>query len=310
MTVLGRSFRSRLNHAAEPHVTRQATRLLPGLAPALMQFGSYWPHDSKAASYSRPVPGGSVQGGEPVPPRELWAYYCTTAASYLASGREDCESMGRVLADAGAPIAEAGRILDLGCAAGRMVRWVPRLAPGAEVWGMDIWSTAILWCQDHLTPQCRFAVNTTAAHLPFEDRSFGLVYCGSLFTHIDDLAETWLLELRRVIRPGGHLFFSLNDRHSTEIFSGAGDPADRQRWIERTGGQQAWDRAVAALSASPDYHRFASGDAYMATVGRSMASNVLWDSEVLCERLAYGWRRVAITPESYGHQTTVLLERL
>jgi hypothetical protein len=27
-------------------------------------------------------------------------------------------------------------------------------------------------------------------------------------------------------------------------------------------------------------------------------------------RIAWGWRRLTVTPESYGHQTTVLLERL
>jgi SAM-dependent methyltransferase len=286
-------------------------RLLPSLAPALQQFGSYWPHDHKATSFSRPLPdGGSEHHGLPVPPRALWAYYCTSTESYLASGREDCDDMARVLAKSGAPIENAGRIMDLGCAAGRMVRWIPELAPSAEVWGLDIWSAAILWCQDHLTPPGHFAASTASPHLPFEDCGFGLVYCGSLFSQIDDLAEAWFLELRRVIRPGGHLYFSVNDRHAAAIFDGAGEPGDRARWIERTGGQEAWDRFTAALAACPDYQRFRSGAAYVMTMGRSMVANVLWDAEVLCKRLAYGWRTLAITPESYGHQTTVLLERL
>ena len=97
-----RSLKSRVNHLAQPPVTRQATRLLPGLAPALMQFGSYWPHDYKATSFSRPVPDpGIVLDGQPVPPRNLWAYYCTSADSYLASGREDCEAMARILKENG-----------------------------------------------------------------------------------------------------------------------------------------------------------------------------------------------------------------
>jgi SAM-dependent methyltransferase len=306
-----RSLKSRLNHTVEPHVTKQAARLLPNLAPWLMQFGLYWPHDYKQRSFSLPLADvGTVHDGMPVPPRDLWAYYCTSAESYLASGREDCDDMGRILSKHGAAIEDAGRILDLGCAAGRMVRWIPGMAPGAEVWGTDVWSTAILWCQDHLTPACRFAVSTISPHLPFEDRYFGLVYCGSLFSQIDDLTETWFLELRRIVRPGGHLYFSVNDRHAAAIFAGAGDPAARERYYERTGGREAWDRHVAKMAASPDFQRFVAGDAYMVTVGRSMVSNTLWDADVLCERLAYGWRTLAITPESYGHQTTVLLERV
>ena len=71
-------------------------------------------------------------------------------------------------------------------------------------------------------------------HLPFEDRSFGLVYCGSLFTHIDDLAEAWLAELHRVLRPGGRLYFSIHDQHSVRILEGEGDPAAYAGYYERT----------------------------------------------------------------------------
>lgn len=310
MSLLPKAARSRVNHAIEPQVSTRVARLLPGIAPQLMQFGSYWPHDYKAASYARPSGGGTHLDGEPVPPRELWAYYCTTAEDYLASGREDCAAMQTILQEHGAGLEDAGPILDLGCAAGRMTRWLPRLAPGIEVWGLDIWADAILWCQDNLTPACQFAVSTAHPHLPFGDGYFGLVCCGSLFTHIDDLAETWFLELRRVIRPGGRLYFSVLDRHCMDIFSGAGDPAARARWIARTGGQEPWEDYAAQLASAPGCATFTTGKAYMATAGRSMVSNVLWDPAVLCERLAYGWCKLAITLESYGHQTTVLLERL
>ena len=48
----------------------------------------------------------------------------------------------------------------------------------------------------------------------------------------------------------------------------------------------------------------------MITMGRSTTSHVMWDADALCRRLEYGFRKVAVTPESYGHQTTVLLERI
>jgi SAM-dependent methyltransferase len=247
----------------------------------------------------------------PVPPRELWAGYCTSAASYLESGREDCETMRRLLAESGAKIEDASRILELGCAAGRMIRWLVDLAPGTQLWGMDIWSTAVLWCQDHLSPPCFFATNTTVPHLPFEDRSFDLVYCGSLFTHIDDLAEAWFLELHRILRPGGRLYFSINDRNAVNIFDGRGRPDSYPRFYERTGGKETWDEYMNVYSQSPDYQKFRDGKAYtMVTVGRSVTSHVMWDGETLSRRLGYGYRCCSITPEGYGHQTTVLLERL
>lgn len=305
---------SRARAAAGRQVTERLRNQLPGLAPELMQFAQYWPHEPGADCYSRPIkpdrssvdPSSSL----PVPPQEFWANYCTSAESFLASGREDCETMSGLLAASGAPIEDAKRILELGCAGGRMLRWLTHLAPETQLWGVDIWSSAILWCQDHLSPPCYFAANTMVPHLPFEDRSFGLVYCGSVFTHLDDLAETWFLELHRILRPGGRLYFSVNDRHAVRVFDGHASQDAYPGYYERTGGKHNWDVFVAANEQRPDYQRFRAGDAYMVTMGRSMTAHVMWDSEELCRRLAYGYKVCSITPESYGHQTTILLERI
>lgn len=308
-----RATYARLKAAAARRVVGQLRDQLPPLAAGLMQFGQYWPHEYRAESYSRPIMPNTSSAHPsspvPVPPQELWASYCTSADSFLASGCEDCETMSRLLAESNAPIEQAGRILELGCAGGRMLRWLTHLAPDVQLWGTDIWSSAILWCQDHLSPPCYFATNTVAPHLPFEDRSFGLVYCGSVFTHLDDLAEAWFLELHRILRPGGRLYFSINDRHAVRVFDGDADPVAYARYYERTGGKENWDWFVDMCQRHADYQRFRRGDAYMVTIGRSMSAHVMWDAEALCRRLGYGYSTCSITPEAYGHQTTVLLER-
>jgi SAM-dependent methyltransferase len=301
------------SHALRGVSDRLRRELLPSLSPGLMQFGQYWPHEHASECYSRPLaPDRSgANAGSPfaVPPRELWAHYCTSAESFLASGREDCERMSSLLAHSGAPIENAERILELGCAGGRMLRWLTEL-PDAQLWGVDIWSSAILWCQDHLSPPCHFATTTMVPHLPFEDRSFGLVYCGSVFTHLDDLAEAWFLELHRILRPGGRLYFSVNDHNAVRVFDGDADRDAYPRYYERTGGKHSWDAFVTACSQHADYRRFREGDAYMVTMGRSMSAHVMWDSEELTRRLSYGFRSCSVTPEAYGHQTAVLLERI
>jgi SAM-dependent methyltransferase len=302
----------RIKTWAKPNLRKGSVPLVRAVAPELMQYGSYWPHERGVGSYSRPVwvSSGKAADGFPVPPRDVWAYYCTGEESFLASGQEDCEAMAKTLSDSGTEMADAGAILDLGCAGGRMIRHIPSMAPGAVVWGTDIWSSAILWCQDHLCPPCSFAVTTMTPHLPFEDRSFGLVYCGSLFTHIDDLAEAWFAELHRVLRPGGCLYFSINDQHAARILEGDGDPEAYDRYYERTGGKEVWDSFVARLSQNPGYQRFRRGEAYMFTMGRSMEADVMWNTDVLCQRLSWGYRQLSVNPQSYGHQTTVLLERI
>ena len=147
---------------------------------------------------------------EEVPPVALWEDYGDSAAEYLASGQRDMARMMAVLNGNG--VEEGGRILDLGCAAGRMLRHYPS-ASAPELWGADISTAHILWAQANL-PQANFVTTSTAPHLPFEDRTFDLVYCGSVFTHIADLADAWLLEIRRVLKAGGHAYFTLHDRES------------------------------------------------------------------------------------------------
>lgn len=296
----------------KPYVQRGASPLLRALAPQVMQFGSFWPHGAGTLSYSRPTGEATPRAadGFPVPPRELWAGYCTNEDSFLASGREDCKTMEKILADGGTALADAEAILDLGCAGGRMIRHLPGMAPRARIWGADIWSGAILWCQDNLRPPCSFVVSTMSPHLPFRDGSFDLVYCGSLFTHIDDLAETWFAELHRILRSGGRLYFSVNDQHAMQIYEGKGDAAAYAGYYERTGGKEIWDSFLAQLSRDPGYQRFRRGEAYMFTMGRAMSAHVMWDSEVLCERLSWGYRRLSVNLHSYGHQSTVLLEKI
>ena len=308
MATITHNLKSRLKAAADPRLAAQIRRCLPALTTGLMQFSLFWPMRPEADSYSRSASGGD--GGElPVPPRELWVAYGTTPDSYLASGREDCETMHKLLSNSGFRIEDSGAVLDLGCAAGRMTRWLPAMAPQAQVWGADIWSTAIAWCQDNLTPPCHFVTTTIVPHLPFEDRSFDLVCCGSLFTHIDELADMWFLELRRILRPGERLYFTVSDRNTVRVLEGHGDPDSYAQLYERTGGKQSWN-AFIAMASGPEWEQFRHGDAYMASIGRSAQALVLRDPDTLCARLEYGWRRCSVTPNSYGHQTSVMLERL
>lgn len=306
------SIVSRTKSTAKGKAEGGLRRLLPGVAPELMQHAVFWPHD-RGEPYARPVENGAsptADAGLPVPPKKFWAYYCTSAASFLRTGKGDVDTMKGLLAESGAPVEQAGRILELGSAGGRLIRWLAPLAPENELWGADLWSSAVLWCLDHLSPPINFFTSTTVPSLPFEDRSLGLVFCGSVFTHIDDLVEAWFLELHRIIKPGGRLYFTINDEHASRVFDGEADPANYPRYYERTGGKENWDGFVEMIDANPEYQRFKRGDAYMVTLGRSIQANVMWNSEALIRRLSYGFRVCSVTPEAYGHQTAVLLERI
>ncbi len=164
----------------------------------------------------------------PVPPQHLWWGYGRNEEQYLTVGKGHVGNMSRILDQAGHPLASCNRILDLGAASGIMIRWLADIAERGEVWGVDISGAHMLWCQQHLSPPFRFATTTGFPHLPFEDNYFDLIYAGSVFSHTVDLAEAWLLELKRITRPGGKIYLTVHDEHTLEFFQG--EPAF---WLQK-----------------------------------------------------------------------------
>jgi SAM-dependent methyltransferase len=234
------------------------------------------------------------EGAElPIPPPELWLGYGRSTEEYLAFGRANVETMLELLRASGTSFDPGTRILDFGCGAGRMIRWLATLATQCEVWGSDISAEHIVWCTQNLAPPFHFLVNTIQPHLPFEDRYFDWVYAGSVFTHIDDLAMTWLLELRRLLRAGGKLYVTIHDRHSIHLLA--------HEWREVPFAK--------SLRESQDYADFARTDFAMFTLGRSTESQVFYDVESFCGRLQALFRVVSVTEGAYGYQTAILLEK-
>lgn len=309
------SFVETLKKQKDAQVRWQIRKQLSALSGPIMQAAAIFPHEPRATSYAQPAYRRDdflhpELSSLPVPPREFWASYCTSVESYLQSGREDIAEIRRLLVESGAPIEQAGSILELGVAGGRLIRWLDDLAPTTEIWGVDLWASAVQWCRDCICPPFQVATTPFIPTLPFEDRLFGLIYAGSVWTHIDDLADAWLLECRRLLRPGGRLFITINDRAAVRLFEGEGDPGVYARFHERTGGKANWDKFVAMLRGEESYARFKRGEVKMVTFGRSTESHVLWDADYLCDRVKRFFRVRSITPAAYGHQTGIVFERI
>ena len=98
------------------------------------------------------------------------------------------------------------RMLDFGCGAGRMLRhYLPEAAAGAEIEGCDQHPESVAWMRDNLSPPLVVFPNGEHPPLPVEDGRYDLVVAVSVFTHIVRGWSEWLLELHRVLRPGGLL---------------------------------------------------------------------------------------------------------
>jgi SAM-dependent methyltransferase len=262
-----------------------------------------WPHQAGSHSYILPKNPGAgpddclfhESSPLPIPPKELWLNYGQTVEVFLELGREHVQALREMLEQSGMPIEAAGRILDFGCGTARMIRWLHDISDSCEIWGTEIRSSCIAWCKQYLSPPFHFATTTIAPHLPFEDRYFGLIYAGSVFTHLDDLAEAWLMELRRVLRPGGRLFITVHDHNTIRMIW---DP------------ESSCYPLFAYLRECPEFLDYCRSDFAMFTVGRSLDAQVFYDPEYLSRKLAPFYRTLSVGAGRHGFQTALVLERL
>jgi SAM-dependent methyltransferase len=220
-----------------------------------------------------------------------------TVEGWLKSGKENVDTMISLLSSAKFSIQKGNRVLDFGCSAGRMIRWLKGVAEETEIWGVDINARHIVWCQENLTPPFNFATVTLEPHLPFKDEFFDLIYCGSVFTHIDDLAYTWLLELRRILRPGGMLYITILDKHSADLIM---NHLDRVPY---------WGDLRSFLLSYDRNEELGKLDYYMYCVAPGgPESQVIYDIDYLRQHWGRILSIISVTQEAYGGQTAVLME--
>jgi SAM-dependent methyltransferase len=117
--------------------------------------------------------------------------------------------MRELLAQEHSPVEDMSAILDWGCGCGRMTRWWADLA-NTEIHGCDYNKELVAWCAANL-PFAQAQRTDLEPPLPYPDAAFDLVYAFSVFTHLSiDLAEAWLTELKRIVKPGGFVWFTLH----------------------------------------------------------------------------------------------------
>ncbi len=151
--------------------------------------------------------------GYALPPPQLIydVIACRWGAVFLESGQLVIDDMAAILDRQGKSLSGFSCILDFGCGCGRLIRHLPARTT-ARLRGSDYNAKLINWCRKHL-PFARFANNDLAPPLSFADASFDYIYARSVFTHLpEDLVLEWMAELRRVLVPGGCLYFTMHGR--------------------------------------------------------------------------------------------------
>ena len=161
-----------------------------------------------------------------------------------------------------------------------------------------------------------FATTTTFPHLPFEDNTFDLVYCGSVFTHVTDLADAWFLELRRVLRKGGYAYITIQDSSSMETLLSrirerpGGDGLPAQSWVKVDGDpgtSPALLEAIRGAERAVGVSRMK--DHAMLTFSTDPYSNIFYDTQYLVDKWSRYADVVSVTPAAYGCQTAFLCRK-
>jgi SAM-dependent methyltransferase len=119
-------------------------------------------------------------------------------------------------------------ILDFGCGVGRTLTAFWDVREEITAYGCDIDRASIDWANEHLNPPFTFVACDEVPPLALPDRTFDLVYAMSVFTHITDHWADWIVELHRVLKPGGVLVASILNEPMSQF-------AFERPWDERTG---------------------------------------------------------------------------
>lgn len=127
-------------------------------------------------------------------------YWGPNHFNYWASGLQDCMNVVRCAEKYSVPIRD---YFDIGCATGRVARHFALQQSGINVYGADLNRRHIDWTNRFLPRNVVAFQNHSIPTIPLPDASMDVVTAFSVFTHIEVFDTAWLMELKRVLRPGG-----------------------------------------------------------------------------------------------------------
>lgn len=123
----------------------------------------------------------------------------------------------RMLVEHGNGLSAETQVLDFGCAWGRIIRfWLRDLPPG-NLMGADVEERFLSFAKAHINGP-RFMLSQPRPPLDVPAGSVDLIYAMSVFSHLPrDVADAWVAEFSRILKPGGIACLTTRPRAHIEI---------------------------------------------------------------------------------------------
>jgi SAM-dependent methyltransferase len=134
-------------------------------------------------------------------------------ARYLSVGRDAASKIPGVTESMGLRPAS---VLDYGSGFGRVGRYFSPLWPEADIHYADLMTPAAQFCADTFGGRAHtVGVDFTAVQL---DRSFDLIWSGSVMTHVDELRASQMIAMfLRHLNPGGLAIWTTHGRYLQQL---------------------------------------------------------------------------------------------
>jgi SAM-dependent methyltransferase len=230
--------------------------------------------DTIIKSVNTPIIEGVRFAGFPDEPFKKGSGFVATTEALRDAGQFYCQVKKYVAARSCVSVSNA-RMLDFGIGWGRHARFFARDTKFGNIYGVDVWPLMIELCRTSMVP-ASVSLIEPLGQLPYRDQFFDIVYAYSVFTHLPEImADHWLKEIRRVIRPGGLIVMTVNPPRFVDFcHSIAADDAS------------LWHQALRdAIARVPDAEaRVRVGEfLYLPTGGGGMLTNEIYGDAVIPE---------------------------
>lgn len=129
----------------------------------------------------------------------------------------------KMLVEHGNGVSDGTTVMDFGCAWGRIIRFWMKDVPARNLLGVDVLEEYLNHARKNV-PGPTYTVIDNRPPLPHGAQAFDLIYAFSVFSHLPEyLANTWIEEFTKVLKPGGIICITTRPRAHIEMAGTSSD---------------------------------------------------------------------------------------